>query len=149
LTDFTFHAGGCWRGSWDGSGRIKAGNLENVISVDPSMGGAGTGTNPDELLLSALSSCYMITLGIRLHKENIVYDHISIQSEGSVTKKGGLHFESVTHRPIICLSGQITDHLRERLSFCIRQAEKDCMIAKAVHGNVRIDVAPRFETVTG
>lgn len=147
MTEFTFRLKGSWTGSWNGNGHIKTGKLKQVVSVDPSMGGSGIGTNPDELLLGALGSCYMITLGIRLDKEKITYDHISLQSEGIVTKQGGLHFDRVLHRPVIFLPEEPTDEQRAELLFCIRQAERDCMIAKAVRGNVHIDVQPLFKTV--
>ncbi|WP_100487445.1 OsmC family protein [Sporolactobacillus pectinivorans] len=142
---FTFNLKGNWKGSWDGQGHVKTKGIDTDISVDPSMKGAGIGTNPDELLLSALSSCYMITLGIRLGKEEISFDHLSIESEGIVTKKGGLHFDKVIHRPVIFLDREVTDE--SKLRSAIYQAEQDCMVAKAVRGNVRIEIAPVFKTV--
>lgn len=146
MTDFTFNLTGSWHGSWDGKGQIRTEDLETAIAVDPAMSGSGQGANPDELLLSALSSCYMITLGICLNKESIDYDHISIRSKGIVTKKDGLHFEKVIHYPVIYLSRQSNDgRLRDKLLDAVHQAEMDCMIAKAVHGNIKISIEPSFE----
>ncbi|MFT8317972.1 MAG: OsmC family protein [Sporolactobacillus sp.] len=146
MKDFTFNLNGSWQGSWDGKGRIHTNGLETAIAVDPSMNGSGQGTNPDELLLSALASCYMITLGIRLNKEGIDYDHVSIRSVGIVTKKDGLHFEKVTHYPVIYLNRQPSeDSLRDKLLAAVHRAEMDCMIAKAVHGNISISIEPAFE----
>ncbi|TGA97138.1 hypothetical protein E4665_13005 [Sporolactobacillus shoreae] len=145
METFVFQLEGMWKGSWDGNGRIETKGLNSSISVDPSMQGSGIGTNPDELLLSALSSCFLITLGIRLNKESISYDHISIRSEGTVTKQGGLHFEKVVHKPVIYLNGALSDELRSKLFAAIKMAERDCMIAKAVRGNIRVDVEPVFQ----
>ncbi|EST12886.1 OsmC family protein [Sporolactobacillus laevolacticus] len=144
MTDFQFELHGEWKGSWDGEGQIQTNGLHTTISVDSSMSGRGTGTNPDELLISALASCYMITLGIRLKKEAIAYDHIEIRTEALVTKKGGLHVEKVTHFPIIYLSVPLTNLLQEHLIVCIHKAEQDCVIAKAVKGNVQIVIDPKF-----
>lgn len=144
MTDFQFELHGEWKGSWDGEGQIQTNGLHTTISVDSSMSGRGTGTNPDELLISALASCYMITLGIRLKKETIAYDHIEIRTEALVSKKGGLHVEKVTHFPVIYLSVPLTHLLQEQLNACIKKAEQDCMIAKAVKGNVQIAIDPKF-----
>ncbi|MET1248162.1 OsmC family protein [Sporolactobacillus sp. STCC-11] len=144
MTDFHFTLKGEWTGSWDGKGKIQTNGLAAAVSVDSAMSGQGVGTNPDELLISALASCYMITLGIRLKKEKIAYDRIEIRTEAVVTKKGGLHFEKVTHCPIIYFPQTLTDALEEHLNTCIRKAEQDCVIAKAVKGNVRISVEPNY-----
>ncbi|MCI1882079.1 MAG: OsmC family protein [Sporolactobacillus sp.] len=144
MSDYVFRLKGRWKGSWDGRGQIQVKNLASAISVDSSMKGMGIGTNPDELLLGALASCYMMTLGIRLDKEKIAYERLLISSELVVTKQGGLHVERVIHRPVVELAEKPTEALRDRLKCAIRQAEKDCMIAKAVRGNVRITVEPIF-----
>lgn len=147
MKDFTFTSNGSWHGSWNGGGQIQTKSFETGLAVDSAMGGTGAGTNPDELLLSALASCYVITLGIGLDKEGIDYHHISIHSRGIVTKMGGLHFEKVIHYPVIHLNRQPSEHLREKLLACIHHAELNCMIAKAVHGNLKIDIEPTFEVV--
>ncbi|MCO7126709.1 OsmC family protein [Sporolactobacillus shoreicorticis] len=144
MTDFHFELNGSWSGSWDGEGKIQTNGLLSAISVDRAMSGKGVGTNPDELLISALASCYMITLGIRLKKEKVTYRHIEIQTKATVTKKGGLHFEKVTHYPTVYLTEPISDALTEHLNTCIHKAEQDCVIAKAVKGNVAISVEPTF-----
>ncbi|WP_010631341.1 OsmC family protein [Sporolactobacillus vineae] len=145
MTDYLFKADGQWHGSWGGEGWIRTEHVDSVISVDRAMNGSGTGANPDELLLSALSSCFMMTLGIRLDKEKIAYSTMSIHSEGTVTNRNGLHFNQVNHYPVITVSGPLTQQLRQQLNDAVRQAEKDCMIAKAVYGNVAIQVTPVFK----
>jgi len=144
MTDFHFELNGSWTGSWDGEGKIQTNGLSSAISVDPAMSGKGIGTNPDELLISALASCYMITLGIRLKKEKIAYHRIDIHTKATVTKKGGLHFENVTHYPTIRLAEPLTKLLNDHLTTCIHKAEQDCVIAKAVKGNVKVTVEPTF-----
>ncbi|MCO7176011.1 OsmC family protein [Sporolactobacillus kofuensis] len=146
MTDYHFELNGDWEGSWDGEGKVETNGLSTTISVDTSMSGKGVGTNPDELLISALASCYLITLGIRLKKEAIGYDHIEIRTKAVVTKKGGLHFEKVTHFPIIYLADPLTEPLERKLLTCITLAERDCVIAKAVKGNVQVTVNPKFVT---
>ncbi|MCL1631076.1 OsmC family protein [Sporolactobacillus sp. CPB3-1] len=147
MTDFSFTLEGSWTGSWDGKGMIQTAGLNSAISVDSSMSGLGIGTNPDELMISALASCYMITLGIRLKKEAIAYARIDIRTEAVVTNEGGLQLDRVVHHPRIFLKETLTDELTERLRQCIQKAEQDCVMAKAVRGNVAIRIDPAFTSL--
>lgn len=147
MTEYIFQLKGSWKGSWDGKGEIATNGLSSAISVDKSMKGLGTGTNPDELLISALASCYMITLGIRLKKESISYQNIEINTKGTVTKKDGLHFDKVVHHVTVFLGQEPSHTLADKIIAAARQAEKDCMIAKAVKGNVTLIVEPAIKVI--
>ena len=52
-----------WSGAGrEGAGRIVTEDLELELSTPASMGGRGVGTNPEELLVCAVASCYAATL---------------------------------------------------------------------------------------
>ncbi len=51
-----------WSGGRESVGDLKGDVLSEQISIPSGLGGNGTGTNPDELLVSAASSCYIISL---------------------------------------------------------------------------------------
>jgi peroxiredoxin-like protein len=52
-----------WSGTGrDGAGEILTDDLTLELSVPQAMGGRGVGTNPEELLVTAVSSCYTATL---------------------------------------------------------------------------------------
>ncbi|MTT30525.1 hypothetical protein GMB86_00665 [Terrilactibacillus sp. BCM23-1] len=142
MTSFTFHAKGSWHGSWTGQGEIHTQGFHEKIAIDKSMNGLGMGTNPDELLLSALCSCYMMTLGIRLNHDNIPYENIQINSKGIVKKKDGLHFEKIELYPVLILKEKPTEQFEKDLYEMMYHAEFDCMIAKALKNNVTISINP-------
>jgi peroxiredoxin-like protein len=74
---------------WSGTGRRGAGEIltENgsyELSGPESMGGRGVGTNPEQLLVSAVSSCYTATLFAVLRKAHLPVDSLAVTARGHV-----------------------------------------------------------------
>ena len=65
--DFVVHTS--WRGGREEIGKVNGDVISEQIS---SLGGNGTGTNPDEMLVAAASSCYIISLAATLEKLNLL-----------------------------------------------------------------------------
>lgn len=55
-----------WQGGRNNVGNVQGDILSENISIPASLGGVGIGTNPDEMLVSAASSCYIISLAATL-----------------------------------------------------------------------------------
>ncbi|GGH86127.1 peroxiredoxin-like protein [Pullulanibacillus pueri] len=142
MKNYTFTVRGQWQGGRQGTGHITSNGLDTDISLAPSMDGQGIGTNPDELLIAAVQSCYLMTLGIHLNAYSIPFESVSIQSEGIVSEEGGLHFQSITHYPILTLEDQATEDTFKAAQEVIASVDQYCMIAKALKGNVDIAVHP-------
>ena len=70
----SIHALATWRGGFGGSGEISAPGLSTTVSLPKNLGGAGVGTNPEELLAAAAASCFLATFGIILAKSKIAYE---------------------------------------------------------------------------
>jgi peroxiredoxin-like protein len=86
MTDLTFNAELMWSGSGrDGVGEIQAEGLALEVSGPESMGGRGVGTNPEELLVCAVSSCFTATLFGVLRRAQLPVDSLSVASGGTVT----------------------------------------------------------------
>ncbi len=49
-----------WKGGRNEIGTVQGDLINEQISIPYSLGGQGIGTNPDEMLVSAASSCYII-----------------------------------------------------------------------------------------
>lgn len=144
--DYTFQLSGEFKGGRQGLGHIKTAGYDHTLSIGKEMNGPGEGTNPDELLIGALASCYLITLSIGLEKQNIPYDQIKIHTKGTVTEDGGLHFKEVIHYPVVVISQASMDQeLEKTITEAMYRAEKNCMIAKALKGNVEILIEPAIE----
>jgi len=92
-----------WSGSGrEGAGRIVTDDLELELSTPASMGGRGTGTNPEELLVCAVASCYSATLSGLLRRAGLPASSLSVDARGSVTGyPGGARFERIVVSPTI------------------------------------------------
>jgi peroxiredoxin-like protein len=94
-----------WSGGRNGSGFIDAGQLKTKVSIPPEMDGPGIGTNPDEMLLGAAATCYLITLAAMLERSSIPVNELTMESEGIVeVERGVITYKTIIHRPAITLA---------------------------------------------
>lgn len=85
MSELRFDVELSWSGSGrDGTGRISGGDSEIEWSVPASMGGAGSGTNPEELLVSAVGSCYSATLAGVLRRAGLPLSEVRTTARGFV-----------------------------------------------------------------
>lgn len=52
--------------------------MRQTISIPEEMGGPGVGTNPDELLIGAAATCYLITLDAMIERKNLPVEELSL-----------------------------------------------------------------------
>lgn len=138
---FTLHTN--WHGGRNDIGTIEAKNLTTQISIPPEMDGPGVGTNPDEMLLGAAATCYIISLAAMLERTNISAKLV-MESDGIVDVTNGVFtYQQIIHRLSIQLEEDNDKHRRtaERLAY---KAEQTCMISKALKGNVEITLQLSF-----
>jgi osmotically inducible protein OsmC len=94
--------------SWSGTGRDGVGviageDVATEYSVPASMNGRGAGTNPEELLVSAVGACYSATLQGVLQRRGLPSDSVRVAASGSVTGyPGHARFARLTVSPTIC-----------------------------------------------
>jgi peroxiredoxin-like protein len=132
-----------WQGGRGGEGTIAAGGLNAAISIPAVMDGPGVGTNPDEMLLGAASTCYLITLAAMLERSGIEPAGLSLQSEAVVDVTGGVYtYVSITHKPLIILESAAAPGHADAARRLAAKAEQSCMISKAVRGNVAVSAVP-------
>ncbi|MDN4617303.1 OsmC family protein [Paenibacillus sp. PsM32] len=131
-----------WQGGRNSEGTIESGNLKTAISIPQPMGGPGIGTNPDEMLLGAAATCYIITLAAMLERSNITVARLTMKSEGIVDVTNNIFtYEQLIHRPEIVLSAESADQV-EKATVLAHKAEQSCMISRAIAGNVTITTQP-------
>ena len=128
-----------WSEGRNGTGNIHASNLQTQISIPQEMNGPGIGTNPDEMLLGAAATCYLITLAALLERSEIDVVELSMQAHGFVSVENGVFtYEKILHKPIITVQ-ELTEQLEKRMIRLAQKAEQTCMISKALKGNVVIE----------
>ncbi|MGH1333294.1 MAG: SACOL1771 family peroxiredoxin, partial [Exiguobacterium indicum] len=99
-----FHLTADWPGNRNDVGQIETGELKTKISIPDAMDGPGVGTNPDEMLLGAAATCYIITLAAMLERSNIPKVSLTMESEGIVDVTNGVFtYDAIIHRPKLLL----------------------------------------------
>jgi peroxiredoxin-like protein len=135
-----------WPGLRNGVGEIETGHLKTKVSIPPEMNGPGVGTNPDEMLLGAAATCYIITLAAMMERSHLEKEQLTMESEGIVDVTNGvITYKKIIHRPYIVLKTNATEkdyQLAQRLA---KKAETSCMISRAVQGNVEIELQATVE----
>jgi peroxiredoxin-like protein len=136
---FSLHA--IWPEGRNGTGTIHSGNLQTTISIPSEMDGPGIGTNPDEMLLGAAATCYIITLAAMLERSGIKKESLHMNSEAIVdVTKGIFTYEKIIHRPTIVLASDVSDRQLQTTKKLAQKAEDSCMISRALKGNVEIEL---------
>lgn len=115
-------------------GRVA--NSDGTLAVRftgaPSLGGKEGATNPEELLLSAVGSCFANTWAIFIAKLKLPIAQPVVEAGCTVAADpaGGFHVTSITLTPRIPAS--IWQERRADVAKSLQLAEKYCIVSKAV-----------------
>lgn len=86
MGDLHFEVELAWSGTGrEGAGEIRTDDLAIELSGPVGMGGRGVGTNPEELLVCAVSSCYTATLFGVLRHARLPVESLQVAATGTVT----------------------------------------------------------------
>lgn len=128
-----------WSGSGrEGAGRIVTDDLELELSTPASMGGRGVGTNPEELLVCAVASCFSATLAGVLRGAGLPASSLSVDARGSVAGyPGRARFERIVVSPTIIDGDPARVHEYEQAA---ADAHDRCFIGHTLAGSVDYQV---------
>lgn len=132
-----------WTGGRESIGTVEGDILNERISIPSSLGGNGTGTNPDEMLVSAASSCYIISLAAALERAR--FDNITIKNESIGTaqfNQDKFSMIRIVHKPTIFIDKLQSNRLQQRISKLTQIADEHCMISNSIRGNIEIIIEP-------
>jgi peroxiredoxin-like protein len=123
-----------------GVGEIQTDDLALELSGPESMGGRGIGTNPEELLVSAVSSCYIATLFGVLRRRRLPVDSLDVSATGTVTGfPGRARFARILVSPTI-LGADVARLPEYEAATTI--AHDRCFIGRALAPDVAYEVGP-------
>jgi osmotically inducible protein OsmC len=122
-------------GRWSAAGRrgevAVDGGQSVQVSVPAQFGGTEPGTNPEQLLLAAALSCYMMGLGRLCAQAGMAADPVSVAIVGEVSRTPqGLHFDRIRLRPVFQVPATAAE--RQKLTELAQQAEAACFIARTL-----------------
>jgi len=140
MGDLSFDVDLRWSGTGrDGVGEIHTDDLTMDLSGPESMGGRGVGTNPEELLVCAVSSCYTATLFGVLRRAGLPVDSLAVGASGVVTGfPGSARFDRLAVRPTI-LGGDTAR--RSEYEAAAVLAHDRCLIGNALAPEVTYEVS--------
>jgi organic hydroperoxide reductase OsmC/OhrA len=131
-----------WSGDGSGCGTMKLpqGELTIPIGGAKALGGCGTGTNPEELLLAGIAACFVNTWAIFLAKLSIGYAEPSVSVSGDLGKDpaGGFRMLSASIRARVPAS--LLAEKRGDVEKTLQLAEKYCIISKVAKAAMPVTV---------
>ena len=141
MAEHFFHLKAKWPGLRNDVGTIDAGNLKTEVSIPLEMDGPGIGTNPDEMLLGAAATCYIITLAAMMERSNLEKEALTMESVGIVDVANGvITYKKIIHKPRIVLKADATEKDESLALRLAEKAESSCMISRAIQGNVEVEL---------
>lgn len=135
-----------WNGGRDGNGKWIAEHSSATmpIAVPPEFQGPGGATNPEELLTSAIVSCYSITFGIIAQNRKLPVQSLRVEATGQVEQNGPtFKYIGITIKPSITLAAEATDDHIKMADDMAHKADSYCIVTNAVRGNIEIKVEPQ------
>jgi peroxiredoxin-like protein len=121
-----------------GAGEIQTDDLVLELSGPESMGGRGVGTNPEELLVSAVSSCFTATLFGVLRRAQLPVDSLAVAASGTVTGfPGHARFARIVVSPTI-MGGDAERHSEYETAAEI--AHERCFIGRTLAPEVAYEI---------
>jgi peroxiredoxin-like protein len=128
-----------WSGTGrDGAGEIVTDDLTLEFSAPQTMGGRGVGTNPEELLVSAVSSCYTATLFAVLDRAKLPVDALAVAARGTLTGAPGCtRFAGIVVSPTV-LGGDLAR--QPEYEAAARLAHDRCFIGRTLAPEVSYEV---------
>ncbi|MHA6250623.1 OsmC family protein [Oceanobacillus sp. CAU 1775] len=145
MAEHHFYLKAEWPGGRNNVGSLDAGKLKTKISIPEEMDGPGIGTNPDEMLLAAAATCYVITLAALIERRKLPLKEMSHDAEGIVDVTNGVFtYKKIIHKPTVVLTDDATEKDHRMLRILVEKAESSCMISRAIKGNVELELQPKL-----
>ncbi len=136
MADLTFGVVSNWTGLGNvGLGEIAANNRTYEFSVPTEMGGRGAGTSPEELLTSAVCTCFTSTLFALLSRARLPATKLTVAAQGKVVGYPGKDARFAEIRVSPTVHDGDTSRLEEYAKFAC-QARDRCFIGRTLRGNV-------------
>jgi Ohr subfamily peroxiredoxin len=123
-------------GRADGHGRTEDGELEVNLRVPKELGGAGGGTNPEELFAVGYAACFESAIGGVARRRRIDAGEATIASAVSLLPTGDGGFKVA-----VALDVQLPAVAdRETAAELIRGAHQVCPYSNATRGNIDVEL---------
>ncbi|MGA2210681.1 MAG: organic hydroperoxide resistance protein [Acidimicrobiales bacterium] len=130
-------------GGRDGHGRSADGELEVDLRLPTEMGGAGGGTNPEELFAVGYAACFESALGVVARRRHAETGDAAIDSAVSLLPNGSGGFDLAVTLDVSLPS--VAD--REAAAELVREAHQVCPYSNATRGNIEVELLLNGEPI--
>jgi Ohr subfamily peroxiredoxin len=123
-------------GRRDGHGRSADGELDVRLRAPKEMGGAGGGTNPEELFAVGYAACFESALATVARRRHLDAGQLAIDSAVSLLPAGNGAFRLAVTLDVSLPS--VGD--RETAAQLVRETHQVCPYSNATRGNIDVDL---------
>jgi len=123
-------------GRADGHGYTDDGELEVTLRVPKEMGGAGGGTNPEELFAVGYAACFESAIGGVARRRHLEAGEVTIASDVSLFPTGDGGFKLAVTLDVSLPA--VAD--RETAADLVRGAHQVCPYSNATRGNIDVEL---------
>ena len=120
-------------GGRDGHGRSSNGELDVDLRRPKEMGGAGGGTNPEELFAVGYAACFESALMVVARRQRVVAGDAVIESSVGLVTDGDIYNLAVT---LDVSLPSVED--RSVVIELVREAHRVCPYSNATRGNIEV-----------
>jgi osmotically inducible protein OsmC len=131
-------------GRENGHGRTNDGILDVQLRTPKEMGGAGGGTNPEQLFAVGYAACFESSLGAAGRRERAEVGVVSIDSRVMLLPTPERGFKLAVELDITL--PQVTDP--ERAARLVTAAHQICPYSDATRGNIDVTLTVNGQTVS-
>jgi lipoyl-dependent peroxiredoxin len=121
-------------GRGEGHGRSSDGRLDVQLRLPTEMGGAGDGTNPEQLFAVGYAACFEGALGVVGRRARVDIDDAAIDSKVTLTPTGTGGFQIGVELDVTLPSVEDPELAVE----LVRGAHEVCPYSNATRGNIEV-----------
>jgi Ohr subfamily peroxiredoxin len=130
-------------GRAEGHGRTSDGALEVDLRVPKQMGGAGGGTNPEQLFAVGYAACFESALGVVARRQKQEAGDVEIDSKVTLVPTEDRAFKLAVELAVSLPSVADTDAAVE----LVRAAHQVCPYSNATRGNIEVALTANGRSV--
>ena len=123
----------------DGYGTLSSAGVENLRTAAPlDFDGPGDAWSPEQLLLAAVESCFVLTFRAVARASGVAFVSIAVEAVGIVDRVDGqMRFTEIVLRPRVTLAAPVDPAKLRRL---LEKAERTCLVSASLGTSLRLEL---------
>ena len=125
-----YHVVAWWSSGQTGIAKSDSAPTAIHFAAPPQFGGLEDRWTPEDLLMTALASCFTTTFHAIAGYSKFEYTDLEVEAEGTVSKTGtGYSFSEIAIRPRLTIPNE---DKRERAISLLQKAKELCLVSRAL-----------------